>query len=58
MTNSQPYKLPRDVCFHFFFNFGMDRWQNSGKYLFVLNDAMLEFFIVLHKEVETFIGLA
>ena len=40
----------------FFENFGMDQRQNSGKSLFILNDAMLEFFIVLHKEVETFMG--
>ena len=40
----------------FYEKFGVDQRQNStGKYFFIVNDAMLEFFIVLHREVDDFV---
>ena len=53
---SPAIQVTKRCLLSFFENFGMDQHQDSGKYLFILNDATLEFFIVLHKDVETFIG--
>ncbi|CAB4039921.1 Hypothetical predicted protein [Paramuricea clavata] len=36
---------------------GTDHRQDSGKFLFIINDALLDFFIVLHKEMENFSNL-
>ena len=33
---------------------GTDHRQDSGKFLFIINDTLLDFFIVLHKEIEFF----
>ena len=33
---------------------GTDHRQDSGKFLFIINDTLLDFFIVLHKEMENF----
>ena len=53
--NSPVTEVTKTCLLSFFDKFGVDLQQNTGKYLFIVNDAILEFFIVLHKEVEDFI---
>ncbi|CAB4035652.1 Hypothetical predicted protein [Paramuricea clavata] len=53
--NSPVTEVTKTCLLSFFDKFGVDLQQNTGKYLFIVNNAILEFFIVLHKEVEDFI---
>ncbi len=51
-----PTVVTKTCLLSFFKKFGVDQRQNStGKYFFIVNDAMLEFFIVLHREVDDFV---
>ena len=47
-------EVTKERLLSFFEKFGQDERQNEGKYLFIVNDAVLEFFIILHEEVNEF----
>ena len=54
--DTSPTEVRKNCLLSFFEKFGVDQRQNTGKYLFIVNDAMLPFFIVLHQEVEYFVA--
>ena len=49
-----PIEVTTERLLSFFEKFGQDERQTGGKYLFIVYDAVLELFIILHKEVNEF----
>lgn len=44
--------VSKECLVNLFKRLGTDHRQDSGKFLFIINDTLLDFFIVLHKEIE------
>ena len=50
--NSPVTYVTKTCLLSFFEKFGVDLRQNAGKYLFILNDAILQFFIACTKRLK------